>query len=236
MKKISLLIILSGCYSMVYGQFKLTISYQEEHNKQNYEQLTTFAGGAMMPIFDPHRGTTTQLEGRWIFSHYLSVFTGLGYSLKEFNPNLGLPLFGILTPDGDFISDPTLRTHRFSNVEIPFGVRFNIPEYQNFEVGLSVAIITAFTMKETEFYGEGDVPFPENTWSHYGNRLDLGLDVLYNINKSWGVLIAYTWSPLDYRTINLMAEGAIGGGMLLSNNNLMKSGQQGVKLGIVRSF
>ena len=68
----------------------------------------------------------------------------------------GCSVFGIRTVEGNgFISDPTLTRNRFFNLEVPFGFRLHTPRFNNFEIGLSAAIVTAFSVSESERYAAG---------------------------------------------------------------------------------
>ncbi len=250
MKNLYTILFLFFCFTTSYAQFKLGLSVQYDEPRQNYHQLLVPTSSFFIPQEEYHDGYTITANTIWTLTDYLSVHTGLSYTQKEFDIMLPLPFFGLIVQSRGVIIDPLLSEHHFSNVEIPLGFRFNMPQYKKFEIGLSTTLVTSFTMVEVEKFESGlgelvfsdplpailEAEFRDNDWRYYGNRLDLGIDLTYQIGEKWELLTAFYFALYDFRNRNFMDSNTGEVEVEFSPKKVIKSGQKSFRIGVLRSF
>ncbi len=236
MKKVFIACCMICCVGILNAQLKVSLSYQ-------LEQTEATAG-------EKSNGTL-QADAIWQFSPYISTYSGIGYSsrtVSSYNYDINSPFICICCWGDCYLPDPSTPPTRLSNLEVPIGVRFNTPSFYNFEIGLSVGMAAVVNVARTSTEDEiitsttergvieeiNTVTTTTNDWNYAGSRVDVGLDIQYNISKAWQARLTGTISPLAWRS-----NGNAIGNFLTDHEYRpleIRNNQSGLRLSVIRGF
>ena len=217
MKKVFLAICLTCCVMMVQGQLKVSLSYQMENQKDQ----TTESGIISESISSEYSGTV-QATALWQFTPNFSAYAGVGYNSQKMSIKQTIDFTNTRDPLFCGVGYPyeNIETNQLENIEIPLGIRLNTASYKKFELGFSLGIVGIISNTVIDEYdgvnsfnyfngivsclAEDNISYNAannvNTqWRNSSYRMDMGLDIQYNLSTAWQIQLAGTWGAFDWK-------------------------------------
>ena len=148
-----------------------------------------------------------------------------------------------------------IETNQLENIEIPLGIRLNTASYKKFELGFSLGIVGIISNTVIDEYdgvnsfnyfngivsclAEDNISYNAannvNTqWRNSSYRMDMGLDIQYNLSTAWQIQLAGTWGAFDWkkRDKNVPTNYEI----LTQEDKTIVSSQTGLRMSLIRGF